>query len=374
MTAPQRFVALDVLRGMTICLMIIVNTPGDSDSSFAPLHHADWHGFTPTDLVFPSFLFVVGNAMSFAMFKWQGLNNTDVLTKILKRTLIIFLLGYLMYWFPFVQFDEHHQLIMKPISSTRIMGVLQRIALCYGLASLISFYLKPRVAIYLSIFLLFLYWALCIWFGDANDPLSITGNAGAKLDLWLFGEKHLHHYDGLAFDPEGLLSTIPSIVNVVAGYFVGRFVQKKGKQYEGLAKLLLMGSLLIFLAYCWNMVFPINKKLWTSSFVLMTVGLDCILLSAIIYLVDFQKKIKWTHFFEVFGKNPLFIYLLSELLVTVLYLIPIGESDNLFNWLYINIFKYAGDYYGSLLFALAFMMLCWGVAYWMDKRKIYIKV
>jgi predicted acyltransferase len=374
MPTPQRFVALDVFRGITICLMIIVNTPGDSDTTFAPLHHAEWHGFTPTDLVFPSFLFVVGNAISFVMVKWQGLNNNVVLTKIFKRTLIIFLLGYLMYWFPFVQINEQQQWVLKPISSTRIMGVLQRIALCYGFASLIIYYLKPRLVVWLSIFFLFLYWALCIWFGDVLDPLSITGNAGTKLDLWLFGEKHLHHYDGIAFDPEGLLSTLPSIVNVIAGYLVGQFVQKKGKEYEGLSQLLLFGCLLIFLAYCWNMVFPINKKLWTSSFVLITVGLDCILLSAIIYLVHFKKRTKWTHFFEVFGKNPLFIYLLSELLVTVLYLTPAGDNDNLFNWLYINIFKYAGDYYGSLSFALAFMLFCWAVGYWMDKRKIYIRV
>jgi predicted acyltransferase len=190
----------------------------------------------------------------------------------------------------------------------------------------------------------------------------------------LFGEKHLHHYDGIAFDPEGLLSTIPAIVNVIAGYAVGQFVQQKGKQYEGLAKLLLMGVLLLFLAYCWNMVFPINKKLWTSSFVLITVGLDCILLSAIIYAIDFQKKTKWTPFFEVFGKNPLFIYLLSELLVTVLNLIPIGEESNLFSWLYMNIFSYVGDYFGSLFFAISFMMLCWSVGYWLNKRKIYIRV
>lgn len=374
MTAPQRFLALDVFRGMTICLMIIVNTPGNSDTTFAPLHHANWHGFTPTDLVFPSFLFAVGNAMSFVMPKWQGLVRNDVIYKIFKRTLIIFLLGYLMYWFPFFSFDNQHHLVLNPISNTRILGVLQRIALCYGVASLMVYFLKPRWALYLSIIFLLFYWALCIWFGNAIDPFSLTGNASLKLDLWLFGAAHLYHGEGIAFDPEGLLSTLPAISNVVAGYAVGQFVQQKGKQFEGLAKLLLIGVILLFLAYCWNMAFPINKKLWTSSFVLITVGLDCILLSVIIYVIDFQKKTKWTPFFEVFGKNPLFIYLLSEILVISLYIIPIGEDNNLFSWLYINFFSYVGDYFGSLLYAISFMLLCWSVGYWLNKRKIYIRV
>ncbi len=373
MTAPKRFLALDVFRGMTICLMIIVNTPGN-DMSFAPLQHAKWHGFTPTDLVFPSFLFAVGNAMSFVMPKWAGMTQPAILGKIFKRTVLIFLLGFLMYWFPFVRFDANHQIVLAPLSDTRILGVLQRIALCYGIGSLMIYFLKPRLALIVSILFLFLYWGLCIWFGDPSDPLSITGNAGLKLDLWLFGEAHLYHGEGFAFDPEGLLSTLPAIANVVAGFTVGSWVQKKGKEYEGIAKLLLTGALLLFLAYCWNMVFPINKKLWTSSFVLITVGLDCIILSAIIYLIDFKNKTRFTYFFEVLGKNPLFVYLLSEILVICLYMIPMGNNLNLFTWIYINIFDYAGNYYGSLLFSICYMLLCWSVGYFLDKRKIYVRV
>ncbi|MBY0482237.1 MAG: heparan-alpha-glucosaminide N-acetyltransferase domain-containing protein [Chitinophagaceae bacterium] len=373
MTSPQRFLALDVFRGMTICLMIIVNTPGN-DITFAPLLHAKWHGFTPTDLVFPSFLFAVGNAMSFVMPKWEGKSQSAILTKIFKRTALIFLLGYLMYWFPFFRLDENHHIISAPISNTRILGVLQRIALCYGIGSLMIYFLKPKKALYLSIVFLFLYWGLCIWFGDPFDPLSITGNAGLRLDLWLFGESHLYHGEGMAFDPEGLLSTLPAIANVIAGFTVGQFVQQKGKQYEGLAKLLLTGAGLLFLAYCWNMVFPVNKKLWTSSFVLTTVGLDCIILSAIIYLIDFKKKTGFTYFFEVMGKNPLFIYLLSEILVICFYITPIGGNMNLYSWLYITIFSHAGDYFGSLLFAVSYMLLCWSVGYILDKRKIYVRV
>jgi len=374
MSTSQRFTALDVLRGMTVCFMIIVNTPGNGATTFSPLHHARWHGFTPTDLVFPSFLFVTGNALKLVMTKWATMNDGQVVWKILKRTLLIFLLGYLMYWFPFFRLDDNDNIIGAPISHTRIMGVLQRIALCYGAAALMLHFLKPKATIIISIALLFLYWGLLYWFGDSPDPLGITTNAGIKLDKFLMGENHMYHGEKIAFDPEGWLSTLPAIANVVAGYVVGRFVQQKGNTYEGLTKLLLSGAALLFIAYCWNLVFPVNKKLWTSSFVVLTVGLDCIILAAIIYVITFLHKTRWTYFFEVFGKNPLFIYLLSELLVTVLFMIPAPPDTSLFRWIYEHIFSLAGAYLGSLLFALAYMLLCWSVGYWMDKRKIYVRV
>ncbi len=381
MLTAQRFTALDVFRGMTICFMIIVNTPGNGATTFSPLEHAHWHGFTPTDLVFPSFLFAVGNAMSFVMLKWQTKSQEAVLGKIFKRTFVIFLLGYLMYWFPFVKLDASNHVVAFPISDTRILGVLQRIALCYGIASLLIYYLKPKAAIMVSIMLLLLYWVLLYWFGEPGNELTITGNAGIRLDKWLMGESHMYHGEGIAFDPEGWLGTLPAIVNVVAGFAVGIFLQRKtgknevvqGNTYEGLTKLLLTGALLLFLAYCWNFFLPVNKKLWTSSFVLITVGLDCIILSAIIYITVFLKKTNWTPFFEVFGKNPLFIYLLSEVGVIILYMIRINNMP-LYVWLYKNVFALAGAYIGSLLFAVTWMLFCWSIGYLLDKKKIYVRV
>jgi predicted acyltransferase len=160
---------------------------------------------------------------------------------------------------------------------------------------------------------------------------------------------------------------------VVAGYLVGVYVQKKGNSFEGLAKLLMAGFLLFILAQWWNLGFPINKKLWTSSFVLNTVGLDCMILACIIYLVDFLGKTKGVYFFQVFGRNPLFIYLLSEIGVILLFFIQIGDIS-LYQWLYQNIFIHAGDYIGSLLFAVSWMLICWGMGYVLDNRKIYIRV
>jgi predicted acyltransferase len=372
--ASQRFTALDVFRGMTICLMIIVNTPGNGATTFSPLLHASWHGFTPTDLVFPSFLFAVGNAMSFVMPKWENLPQQKVLWKIFKRTALIFLLGYFMYWFPFVQWNKANELVLSQFETTRVFGVLQRIALCYGIASLMIYYLKPKTALILSIAFLLLYWLLLFVVGDAAAPLGMQTNLGSVIDRWLLNEKHLYHGEGVAFDPEGLLSTLPAIANVVAGYTAGRFIQQKGNTYEGLTKLLLTGAILLFAAYCWDLTFPINKKLWTSSFVLHTVGLDCIIIAVIIYIIHFQQKTKWTYFFEVFGRNPLFIYLLSELGATLLYFFRTNPRTSVYQWLYNTIFIHAGDYLGSFLFAVSVMLVCWLVGYFLDKRKIYVRV
>jgi len=373
MNQPQRFLSLDVFRGMTVCFMIIVNTPGSGAEPFAMLQHAAWHGFTPTDLVFPSFLFAVGNAMSFSMKKFAQMENPAVLMKIFKRVLLIFLLGYLMYWFPFHSRNESGGIGWSPISDTRIFGVLQRIAICYGIASLLIHYLSTRAVVLVSVLFLIGYWAALLVFGNAADPFSMTGNAGQYLDLFLLGDKHLYHGEGIAFDPEGILSTIPACVNVIIGYYAGRFIQEKGKGYESISKLLLTGGLLILLAICLNSVFPINKKLWTSSFVLITCGLDLVIIGSLIYIIEVKGYTKWTAFFTVFGKNPLFIYIVSEILLTVIHML-FPHSD-FKGWINNSFFQViAPGPVGSLLFAICFMLVCWLIGYFLDKRKIYIRV
>ena len=367
--ATQRFTALDVFRGMTICFMIIVNTPGNGATTWSPLLHAHWDGFTPPDLVFPSFLFAVGNALSFVMPKWNNLPAGIVVWKILKRTFIIFLLGYLMYWFPFVK-QVAGQIVFAPFSGTRVFGVLQRIALCYGIAALLLYFVKPKLTIIISIAFMLLYWIILQLHGD----FSMEGNAGIFLDKWLLSDAHLYHGEGIAFEPEGLLGTFPAVGNVVGGFVVGSFIQKHGKTFETLTKLLLAGVGLMFIAWSWNHFLPVNKKLWTGSFVSLTVGLDCIIISAIIYIIDFLHKSKWTYFFEVFGRNPLFIYLLSELGVTLLYVFFVQPKVSVYKWLYETIYVHAGNYLGSFLFAVSVMLVCWLVGYFMDKKKIYVRV
>jgi predicted acyltransferase len=281
-----------------------------------------------------------------------------------------------MYWFPFFQQQDDGHWAMKSIADTRIMGVLQRIALAYGIATLLVYYLSRRTVLIIAGILLVGYWIVLLVAGVPGvDPFSMTGNAGYRLDLFILGASHMYHGEGIAFDPEGLLSTLPAVVNVICGYFAGVYIAKKGREYEGLTKLLLWGCGFVVIALAWNMVFPINKKLWTSSFVMLTVGIDLVLLSFLIYVIEFRNKRSWTGFFNVFGKNPLFIYLLSELLIVVLFIIPAGHDQSVADWVnsafYQAVFPGA---FGSLLFALTYMMVCWCVGKWLDHKKIYIKV
>lgn len=373
---PDRFLSLDVFRGMTICFMIIVNTPGGGAHPFAPLEHAAWFGFTPTDLVFPSFLFAVGNAMSFTSRKFEAMGTNAALMKIFKRAFLIFLIGYLMYWFPF--FEPHNGVWgFKPFSHTRVMGVLQRIALCYLFASLIVYFIKSfRTILAISILLLVGYQVLLLAFGDAGAPYGMLTNAGTYLDKFVLGENHMYHGEGVAFDPEGILSTLPAIVNVVCGYFAGKFIQQKGKEYEAIAKMLLVGCFFIFIAVCWNINFPIGKKLWTSPFTLLTVGLDLVIISTLIYAVEVRKwtTANWPAFFTTVGKNPLPIYILSEILIIAFWMIPLG-GKNLFDTINHSFYQaIAPGPIGSLLFAISYMLICWLVGKLLEKKNIYIRV
>ena len=373
----ERFTALDVFRGMTICFMIIVNNPGSGAIPYPPLEHSTWHGFTPTDLVFPSFLFAVGNAMSFSLKKYEQISNAAFLRKVIKRTILIFLIGYLMYWFPFFRLNAAGDIISAPISHTRIMGVLQRIALCYFFGSLLVHYFSTKKVIIISVILLIGYWILLLAFGNQSQPLSMMGNAGLYLDKFLMGNDHLYHGERIPFDPEGWLSTLPSIVNVIIGFFAGKFIQDKGKTFECLSKLMLVGALFIFIALCWDMVFPINKKLWTSPFVLLTCGLDLIIISGLIYILEIKRwnPIRWSGFFQIFGRNPLFIYILSELLFVVLVMLHVSQKENVYDYINRAIFQaIAPGAFGSFLFAICYMLVCWSIGWWLNKRRIYVKV
>ena len=364
-----RSLAVDVMRGMTLALMIVVNMSIDEAHSYAPLLHAKWNGLTPTDVVFPTFLFVAGMSISFALESYLKIGTAAALKKIFRRTALIFLCGYLLYWFPFFHFDEAGRLALLPFARTRILGVLQRIALDYCLISLVAIYLGTRSALILAGALLLGYWAVLTQFGD----YTLEGNAVLKLDLFLFGPEHLWHGEGVAFDPEGVLSTLPAAVNMLAGYLAGRALRAHGADRALLWRFVGGGAVCVALALAWNTVFPINKKLWTSSFVLCTIGIDLVVLAVLVWVIDVrQLRGAATHFFEVFGKNTLFVYLLSEVGNILMFLIPVGGLSA-FDWLYRNGFEsWAGSKPGSLLYSLAFMLFCWLVAWGMDRRRIYV--
>lgn len=369
----QRFIILDVFRGMTIFLMIIVNTQGSGAVPFSQLEHATWNGCTLTDLVFPSFLFAVGNAMPFAFKKFEGSSEKTILYKIFKRSFFIFLVGYLLTWYATMHFVNGH-IAFASFSQTRVMAVLQRIALCYLFAALIAHYCSVRWIISMSIFILILYWVLLCIIGDKGSALTITGNAVRKIDLAIIGEQHMYREKAIVFDPEGLLSTLPAVVNVLAGYLAGIFIIKKSKTYETVAKLALAGLVLIFVGLCWNYFFPFNKKLWTSSYVLFTTGIDVAVLSLLFYFIEIKNIKTGTYFFSVMGRNPLFIYILSNLFLFVL-ILPVTNNMIFIEWINATFFqRLTPGAMGCLLFSLAFTILCWFFGWIMDKRKIYIRL
>ncbi len=387
----QRFHSLDVFRGATVCLMILVNNPGSWSHIYDPLEHAPWHGLTPTDLVFPFFLFAVGNAMAFVLPRLEAAGDAVFWKKVIKRTLIIFLIGLFLNWWPFSRWEDGSLVFRQwvdsdnPESGVRILGVLQRIALCYFFAALIAYYLKPRKAFYVGLVFLLLYWLLC-YTGNPSDPYSLKGWFGTDIDKKILGVAHMYKGEGIAFDPEGLMSTLPAIVQVIFGYMVGHYIQTKGKNFEMVTGLFVAGVAMLVTGFCWDIVFPINKKIWTSSYVVYTTGLAIITIATMIYMIEF-KNIKGglARFFDVFGKNALFVFALSAFLPKGLALIriPDGLNDkgvmtyiNPWNWLYKKVLVHTpgAPENGSLLYALCVITFMWFICWWMDKKKIYVKV
>ena len=372
-SAYERYLSLDVLRGLTIALMVVVNNPGSWGSIYAPFKHAAWHGFTVTDLVFPSFLFVVGNAMSFSMRKFEQQPDGVFLKKVFKRTALIFLIGLFLHIFPFVTRVEG-EIVLKDFTALRIMGVLQRIALCYFIASLVVHYLKLKGAAIFSVVALLGYWGVMYYFGDAANPYSLEGNAALKFDRLFIPDENLYKGFGIPFDPEGLLSTLPATINVIAGYFAGMFIQKNGNNFNTVFKLALVGGAMVVIALLWDASFPINKPLWTSSYVLHSVGLSLLILAGLILIIEIAGFVKWTYFFEAFGKNPLFIFALATLVIKLLSFIRVGDVS-LQKWIYDHLFlTWTEGKTASLLFALSYMLVMWAVGFWMDRKKIYVKV
>jgi predicted acyltransferase len=375
-----RFLSLDVFRGLAVCLMIVVNTPGPGAHPYPWLVHAKWFGFTAADAVFPSFLFAVGCSMAFAFSQRPPAGAFAV--KVLRRAALIFLLGFLMYWYPFVHRVDGAW-TLTPFADTRVMGVLQRIALCYALAAFAVRYLSPRWLVGLSALLLLGYWGLLLAFGDPADPFSKLGNAGARFDLLVLGPRHLYRRDG-GFDPEGLLGTLPATVNVIAGYLAARYLRDAAAPNSAgrgrLAWMALTGVLLAAAALAWNPLFPIGKKLWTGSFVLLTVGMDLVLLAALAAVLEGRTaspaaRFVPTRFFQVFGLNPLVIYLFSELFVTTLQRIDAAPGVGVYDWVGVNLFQaMAPGPVGSLLCAIAYMLACWLLGYVLDRRRIVVRL
>jgi predicted acyltransferase len=367
--SSTRLVSLDIFRGMTVAFMIIVNTPGSWKYVYAPLEHAKWHGCTPTDLVFPFFLFIVGISTFYSLKKYGNEINGSSVFRIFRRMLSIFAVALFLTIFPFFARDY---------STLRIMGVLQRIAIAYGIGAIICLAFKKEYLWIVTAVLLLLYWALLAFFGGA-DPYSLTDNFALKVDLAVLGKNHMYKGFGIPFDPEGLLSTIPAICTVIIGYFVGDLLSRGSASGKTVLKLIFIGAGATGLGYLWGMIFPINKALWTSSYVLYSGGLAMIVLSVIYLVADVLKFQMWGTFFVVFGTNALFTFALAGIWTKLmLYVIKIpsgGEKVSFYTWFYEKVcVPVAGNLNGSLLFAIIQMLLLWGLALILYRRKIMIRL
>jgi len=366
--AGTRLVSLDIFRGLTIAFMIIVNTPGSWDYVYPPLRHASWNGCTPTDLVFPFFLFIVGVSMWYSFQKYGQEINGGSLIRIFRRMITIFAVGIFLAVFPYFNRDY---------STLRIMGVLQRIAIAYCLGAILCLTVR-RDYLWIAIALiLLLYWVLLAVFGGA-EPYSPEGNFVQKVDAAVLGINHMYKGYGFPFEPEGLLSTLPAIGTVIIGYFTAGITGKESPSGTVVLKLLLFGVASAGLGLLWGLVFPINKPIWTSSYVLYTAGWAMAVLSVIYLLADVLKFQKWGLFFQVFGMNALFSFVLAGIWTRLMLFIRIGAGDDkttLYTWIYEKIFvPILGNMNGSLMFAVVQMLLIWLVALFLYRKKIYIRL
>ncbi len=404
MSAPGtagRLRALDVFRGATVALMILVNSPGSWSHLYPPLAHAPWHGMTPTDLVFPFFLFAVGNALALVLPAHAAAPAAAFWRHVARRTVLIFAIGVALQAFPFVRWDAAGTLVARDLDGLRILGVLQRIALAFGAAAALVWLLgrSPRRVLAAAAVLLLGYWAACRLLGGA-DPYSLEGYFGTALDRALLGPQHLYRGEGVPFDPEGLASTVPAIAQVLLGWWAGEAVRRARDagaiDAELLSRLCLAAIAFGLLAWLWQLEFPLNKKIWSSSYVLATTSLALLALVAVLHLVEVRPRraggtpgpAAWARGCEWFGRNALFVFVLSGLVPRALALLrwpdgtgPAGEPRWItpLPWLWRTLFEplgaAAGDpRLGSLAFALANLAVFALVARELDRRRIYVRV
>lgn len=369
-TTENRILSLDIFRGLTIMAMIIVNTPGSWSYAYPILRHSEWNGCTPTDLVFPFFIFAMGfsSVLSIRKRLQKGVSNQKLVLQLIRRSATIFLLGLIINSFPF-----------NDLANIRIPGVLQRIAIVNLICGLFLIYSDIKRIWYVSIVLLSGYWALMTLvpvpdFGPSN--LEPSTNLAAWLDRLIIG-KHVWEYTKL-YDPEGILSTIPAIVSGFIGVLAGNSFMKLKDERDKLIYLLVFGNILIICGMVFDWVFPINKQLWTSSYVLYTSGLAMVVLGTTFWLADIKRFRKFAPPFLAFGTNPIIAYFGSEIGIVIIGLIKIKTENgpiSLYDWLFIQyqsigLSPINASLFGALLYT-GFWLLIVGIMY---RRHIIVKI
>ena len=358
MEKSKRLLSLDILRGITVAGMILVNNGWGE--SFEMLRHSKWNGMTPCDLVFPFFLFIMGISCYLSLVKSEFKPTPQVVRRIVKRTVLLFVIGLFINWFDhaiegdFLCFDH-----------LRIWAVMQRIALCYGIVSLFALFCNHKYTIHVIVGILVVYTAiLVLGNGYAYDA---DVNILAQADLKLFGYDHIYHKSPV--DPEGLLGTISSVAHVLLGFYCGMLIRQKDTVEKKVIALFVVGTVLVIGGYLLSYGLPINKRIWSPSYVMMTCGLASLLQASLMYVVDIQQKTKWTTFFHVFGVNALALYVSSELLQ--IFLKNVGMSEMIYNGIHAVIVPLK---WASFVYALYFVLLNFAIGYILYRKKIYIKL
>jgi predicted acyltransferase len=376
MEKSERLLSLDVFRGITIAGMILVNNPGTWNAIYPPLQHAEWNGCTPTDLIFPFFLFIVGVAIPFSLGKRieKGDDHKKIIIQITRRGLILFFLGILLHSLPFGMFGS-----VFDLETVRIPGVLQRIAIVYFITGILFLKTNYKTLIMIGASLLILYWLMMIFIpvpGIGYSNLEPATNLAAWIDRALLGK---HIWEGTKlWDPEGILSTIPAISTSIIGILTGVWLKSDKDKITKTVWLFVMGCLCMAAGYVWNGWFPINKNLWTSSYVLYTGGLSLLFLGICYWFIDVRNSKWWIKPFQVYGLNAITVYFLSELTSKMMYLIQVSSGSDsislkafLFNNLFLN---FLDPINASLLWAIIYVLVWLGIMWILYHKKIFIKV
>ncbi len=353
-----RLLSLDVMRGMTFVGMIVVNNAG-GPQSYESLRHSTWNGLTPCDLVFPFFLFIMGVTTFLSLSKSGFKASWPVIRKILWRAGMIVVIGWALHWFELACKGAPYD-----FGQLRLTGVLPRIGLCFGIVSLMSLCMSRRTMAWSAVVLLAVYtFLLCAFNGYMADET----NFNAVIDRFLIGEQHLYHKSPI--DPEGLAGTIPAVAHTIIGFCCGAMIKSRNPLADRTVVLFTCGFLLMASGFLLTEWLPLNKRIWSPTFVLVTTGLAALLLATLIYLTDMRRLRSWSVFFESFGVNPLFLYVLSELMAVVMSRFTYKKA------VYESILSVCPDpYLASAIYAVAFMLIVGAVAYPLYRRHIYIKL
>ena len=354
----QRLLSLDVLRGMTVAGMILVNN--GYGESFEMLRHSRWNGMTPCDLVFPFFLFIMGVSMYVSMAKHDFQPTAPVVRKVLKRTILLFAIGLAIHWFDMALWGDPWD-----FAHLRIWAVLQRIALCYFFASLFALFCNHRFLLPTIIGLLVVYTVILLAGNGYSEDAS--ANILAQVDLRLFGYDHLYHKSPV--DPEGLVGTISGVAHVLLGFYCGKFVRKEQTIGQKTLAVFVLGTACVVIGYLLTYGLPLNKRIWSPSYVLVTCGLAALLLASFMFIIDIHNRKKWAKPFQVFGVNALALYVASELLAILFGCF--GISEVIYNALHAVI---PGLKWASLAYALTFVAINYAIGYLLWKRQIFIKL